>query len=211
MKQSNILKIGLTGGIGCGKSTISMIFRENIIPVIDADEISRKVLLNHPDILLEIRKSFGDEYFDKNGEFLRRKMGNLIFSDKSRKVQYENIIMPHIFHDILSEIKKYNDVGEEICIIDAPTLIENKLHTYMDKIIVVIASEEIQIERVMRRDNFSREEAIIRINNQMSTKEKCKFADFIIDNSGNLQETRIKVMKVISKLKLIRGKNDLQI
>lgn len=209
MKQSNILKIGLTGGIGCGKSTISMIFRENSIPVIDADEISRKVLLNHPDILLEIRKSFGDEYFDENGEFLRRKMGNLIFSDKSRKVQYENIIMPHIFHDILSEIKKYNDVGEEICIIDAPTLIENKLHTYMDKIIVVIASEEIQIERVMRRDNFSREEAIIRINNQMSTKEKCKFADFIIDNSGNLQETRIKVMKVISKLKLIRGKNDL--
>lgn len=209
MKQSNILKIGLTGGIGCGKSTISMIFRENSIPVIDADEISRKVLLNHPDILVEIRKSFGDEYFDENGEFLRRKMGNLIFSDKSRKVQYENIIMPHIFHDILSEIKKYNDVGEEICIIDAPTLIENKLHTYMDKIIVVIASEEIQIERVMRRDNFSREEAIIRINNQMSTKEKCKFADFIIDNSGNLQETRIKVMKVISKLKLIRGKNDL--
>lgn len=209
MKQSNILKIGLTGGIGCGKSTISMIFRENSIPVIDADEISRKVLLTHPDILLEIRKSFGDEYFDENGEFLRRKMGNLIFSDKSRKVQYENIIMPHIFHDILSEIKKYNDVGEEICIIDAPTLIENKLHTYMDKIIVVIASEEIQIERVMRRDNFSREEAIIRINNQMSTKEKCKFADFIIDNSGNLQETRIKVMKVISKLKLIRGKNDL--
>lgn len=209
MKQSNILKIGLTGGIGCGKSTISMIFRENSIPVIDADEISRKVLLNHPDILLEIRKSFGDEYFDENGEFLRRKMGNLIFSDKSRKVQYENIIMPHIFHDILSEIKKYNDVGEEICIIDAPTLIENKLHTYMDKIVVVIVSEEIQIERVMRRDNFSREEAIIRINNQMSTKEKCKFADFIIDNSGNLQETRIKVMKVISKLKLIRGKNDL--
>ncbi len=201
MKQSNILKVGLTGGIGCGKSTISMIFRENSIPVIDADEISRKVLVNHPDILLEIRKSFGDEYFDENGEFLRRKMGNLIFSDKSRKVQYENIIMPHIFHDIFSEIKKYNDVGEEICIIDAPTLIENKLHTYMDKIIVVIASEEIQIERVMRRDNFSMEEAIIRVNNQMSTKEKCKFADFIIDNSGNLQETRIKVMKVISKLK----------
>ncbi|MEW8993176.1 dephospho-CoA kinase [Clostridium sp.] len=201
MKQSNILKVGLTGGIGCGKSTISMIFRENSIPVIDADEISRKVLVNHPDILLEIRKSFGDEYFDENGEFLRRKMGNLIFSDKSRKVQYENIIMPHIFHDIFSEIKEYNDVGEEICIIDAPTLIENKLHTYMDKIIVVIASEEIQIERVMRRDNFSMEEAIIRVNNQMSTKEKCKFADFIIDNSGNLQETRIKVMKVISKLK----------
>lgn len=201
MKQNNILKVGLTGGIGCGKSTISMIFRESNIPVIDADEISRKVLVNHPNILLEIRRIFGDEYFDENGEFLRRKMGNLIFSDKSKKVQYEDIIMPHIFHDIFSEINKYNDIGEEICIVDAPTLIENKLHTYMDKIIVVIASEEIQIKRVMRRDNFSMEEAIIRINNQMSTKEKCKFADFIIDNSGNLQETKIKVMKVISKLK----------
>jgi len=201
MKQNNILRVGLTGGIGCGKSTISMIFRENDIRVIDADKISRKVLVNHPNILLEIRRAFGDEYFDENGEFLRRKMGNLIFSDKNKKAQYENIIMPHIFHDIFSEIKKYNDVGEEICIIDAPTLIESKLHTYMDKIIVVIASEEIQLERVMKRDNFSMEEATIRINNQMSTKEKCKFADFIIDNSGNLQETRIKVMKVISKLK----------
>lgn len=201
MKQNNILRVGLTGGIGCGKSTISMIFRENNIPVIDADKISRKVLVNHPNILLEIRRAFGDEYFDENGEFLRRKMGNLIFSDKSKKAQYENIIIPHIFHDIFSEINKYNDIGVEMCIVDAPTLIESKLHTYMDKIIVVIASEEIQLERVMRRDNFSMEEATIRINNQMSTKEKCKFADFIIDNSGNLQETRIKVMKVISKLK----------
>ncbi len=201
MKQNNILRVGLTGGIGCGKSTISMIFRENNIPVIDADKISRKVLVNHPNILLEIRRAFGDEYFDENGEFLRRKMGNLIFSDKNKKAQYENIIMPYIFHDIFSEINKYSDIGEEMCIVDAPTLIESKLHTYMDKIIVVIASEEIQLERVMKRDNFSMEEATIRINNQMSTKEKCKFADFIIDNSGNLQETRIKVMKVISKLK----------
>lgn len=209
MRQNNILKVGLTGGIGCGKSTISMIFRGNNIPIIDADKISKQVLINHPDILLEIRKSFGDEYFDKDGGFLRRKMGNLIFSNENKKIQYESIIMPHIFYDIFSEIEKYNDIREEICIIDAPTLIENKLHTYMDKVIVVITNEETQIERVMKRDSFSKEETIIRINNQMNTKEKCKFADFIIDNSGNLQETQIKVMEIISKLKWIRGKNDL--
>ncbi len=209
MRQNNILKVGLTGGIGCGKSTISMIFKENNIPVIDADKISRQVLVKHPEILFQIRKSFGNEYFNENGEFLRRKMGNLIFSDKSKKFEYENIIMPNIFQDIFNEIDRYNDMGEEICIIDAPTLIENKLHTHMDKVIVVIARDEIQIERVMKRDNFSKEETTIRINNQMSTKEKCKFADFIIDNSGDLQETQIEVMKIISKLKRIRGKNDL--
>jgi len=110
---------------------------------------------------------------------------------------------------IFSKIQEYDDMGEEICIIDAPTLIENNLHKHMDIILVVVSNEYVQIKRVMERDNFSREEAILRINNQMSTEAKCRFADFIIDNNGDLCETQVEVNKILSKIRMIRGKNDL--
>ncbi|MEG1254569.1 dephospho-CoA kinase [Clostridium sp.] len=210
MKLSNsILKVGLTGGIGCGKSTVSNILRKNSIAVIDADNIAKEVLISHPEILLKIRDSFGDEYFDHNGIFLRRKMGTLIFSNKVKKKVYEEILMPYIECDIFSKIQEYNYMGEEICIIDAPTLIENNLHTRMDIIVVVVANEHVQIKRIMERDNFSKEEAILRINNQMSTEAKCRFADFIIDNNGDLCEIEDEVKKILSKIRIIRGKNDL--
>jgi len=207
MKLSNsILKVGLTGGIGCGKSTVSNILRKNSIGVIDADNIAKEVLISHPEILLKIRARFGDEYFDHNGIFLRRKMGTLIFSNKDKKEAYEEILMPYIKCDIFGKIQEYDDMGEEICIIDAPTLIENNLHTHMDIILVVVANEYVQIKRVMERDNFSREEAILRINNQMSTEAKCRFADFIINNNGDLCEIEVEVKKILSKIRMIRGK-----
>lgn len=201
MKLSKILKIGLTGGIGSGKSVVSNIFKENDIPVIDADKISREVLKFHIEILDKIRHRFGEEYFDVDGSFLRRKMGELIFTNEKKKAEYEEILMPYIIEDIFNKIKEYDDIGMEICIVDAPTLIENNLHNYMDKVIVVSVINEIQIERVMKRDNFSRKEVLNRINNQMTTEEKCKFADFIIDNNGKLYETKIKVNKILSDIR----------
>ncbi|MEG0307133.1 MAG: dephospho-CoA kinase [Clostridium sp.] len=205
--NKSILKVGLTGGIGCGKSTVSNIFKNNNIPVIDVDNIARSVLISHDEILQSIRKVFGNEYFDEDGTFLRRKMGALIFSNRDKKKEYEEILMPYIKDDIFNEVCEYDDVGEDICIIDAPTLIENNLHTSMDVIIVVIADEDLQVKRVMERDNYSNEEAILRINNQMSTREKCGFADFIIDNNGHLSETQHQVKKIISNIRMTRGQN----
>ncbi len=207
MKQNNILKIGLTGGIGCGKSTVSNMLKEECIPIIDADKISRQILISHPQILDKIKVTFGEEYFDEEGNFLRRKMGELIFSDEKNKKKYEGILMPYIFEDIFSEIEKYDNFGEELCIIDAPTLIENNLHNEMDVVIVIVIMEEIQIARVMARDNFSREEAILRINNQMSSEEKIEFADYIIDNGGTLEYTKFQIETILKELRTIRGKN----
>lgn len=208
MKQNSIIKVGLTGGIGCGKSTISTMLKEEGIPIIDADKISRQILISHPKILNEIRSVFGDKYFDDDGNFLRRKMGELIFSNENKRKKYEGIIMPYIVKDIFLEIKKYNNLGMELCIIDAPTLIENNLHKNMDVVIVIVIEEEIQITRVMARDEFSRDEAILRINNQMSTKEKIKVADYVIDNGGDFEYTKFQVQEILNEIRKIRGRND---
>lgn len=207
MKQSKILKVGLTGGIGCGKSTVSLMIKNQGIPVVDADMISRQVLLTHPEILLKIKETFGEEFFDEKGNFLRRKMGELIFSNEDKKKAYEAILMPYILKDIFEEIDEYDNKGEKICVLDAPTLIENNLHEEMDYVIVIVIMKELQISRVMARDEFTREEAIKRINNQMSTEEKVKYADYLIDNGDTLEYTKFQVDSIIKELKDFRGKN----
>lgn len=207
MKQNKILKIGLTGGIGCGKSTVSSMLKEQGIPVVDADMISRKVLSIYPEILIKIKKTFGEEFFDEEGNFLRRKMGELIFSNKEKKELYEGILMPYIIKDIFNEINEYDNMGEKLCILDAPTLIENNLHEEMDFVIVIVITKEVQISRVMARDQFTREEAINRINNQMSTEEKIKYADYLIDNGDTLEYTKFQIDSIITELKDFRGKN----
>ena len=209
MKQSNILKVGLTGGIGCGKSTISNMLKDKGISIVDADKIARKVLVSHPEILIKIKHKFGEEYFDEEGIFLRKKMGELIFSNKEKKREYEDLIMPYIFHDIFAQIDEYDKMGMDICIVDAPTLIETKLYKSMDFVIVISVMEDVQILRVMDRDGFTREEAIMRIKNQIPTSEKIKFADYIIDNGGTLEYTSFQLESILSSLKNKRGKNGL--
>ena len=105
------------------------------------------------------------------------------------------------------EIDEYDNMGEEICVLDAPTLIENNLHEEMDFVIVIAIMKELQISRVMARDEFTREEAINRINNQMSTEEKVKYADYLIDNGDTLEYTKFQVDSIIKELKEFRGKN----
>lgn len=200
MKQSSMLKVGLTGGIGTGKSTVSAIFKAYGIPVIDADLIARKVLLVHPEILEIIKERFGEEYFDDKGTFLRRKMGALIFTNSEKKQEYESIILPYIIEDIFRDIKEYADKERKISIVDAPTLIESNLHVKMDMVVVVRADKEMQIKRVMKRDGYTREEALQRISSQMSTEEKIKYADYVIDNNGDFKDTEEQVRKLIEEL-----------
>ena len=195
-----MLKVGLTGGIGTGKSTVSALFKAQDIPVIDADLIARKVLLVHPEILEIIKERFGEEYFDDKGNFLRRKMGALIFTSSEKKQEYEDIILPYIKEDIFKELKEYADKEMKISIVDAPTLIESNLHVKMDVVVVVTADKEIQINRVMNRDGYTREEALQRISSQMSTEEKIKRADYIINNNGDLNEPKEQVKRLIEEL-----------
>lgn len=193
-----MIKIGLTGGIGSGKSTISNILKNNNIPVIDADVISKTVLNKYPEIIDSIKLYFDGKFFDDYGNLKRREFGNFIFQDKIRKCKYEEIIMPYIKNDILSEMQKLSMQGNELCILDAATLIENNFQKYVDDVILVWVNKDIQIERVKKRDNLETNEVMMRIDSQMSLDEKKKYADFILDNSNEVSNTKNN-LKIILK------------
>lgn len=198
-----MLKIGVTGGIGTGKSTVARMLKERNLPVIDADKLSREVIKMYPEIKEKIKLSFGSEFFDENDEFLRRKFGDFIFQNPEIRKQYENIIIPYIKKAIFRQMKAYEDMGEEICILDAPTLIENGLHNDMDVNILVFVNKEIQIKRVMERDNMDEQNVINRINSQMSLEEKRKYVDFVIDTGVSLEYTAKQVDKVMNSIKIL--------
>jgi dephospho-CoA kinase len=203
MVYKEMIKIGLTGGIGTGKSTVSNILQSEKIKVIDADNIAKEVLEKNPQILDMVRTQFGSGFFDWRGEFRRKEFGNHIFRFPKQRVKYESIIMPYIKQAIEENIKTYEKKGEKIIIIDAPTLIENNMHDEMDYVILVYADNSVQIQRVMNRDKLTKVEAVSRINSQMSMEEKKEHANIIIDNNADLIDTQKQVYDLIDFIKLI--------
>jgi dephospho-CoA kinase len=198
-----MIKIGLTGGIGTGKSTVSAILKNEKFKVIDADSIAKEVLEKNPQILETVRAQFGSGFFDWRGEFRRKEFGNHIFRFPKQRIRYEAIIMPYIKEEMGNTIQTYEKKGEKIVIIDAPTLIENDMQKDMDYIILVHADNSVQIQRVMNRDKLTKVEAVSRINSQMPMEEKKDYANIIIDNNGDLIETQKQVYDLIDFIKLI--------
>lgn len=198
-----MIKVGLTGGIGTGKSTVSDILKKEKFKVIDADIVAKEVLEKNPVILETVRAQFGAGFFDWRGEFRRKEFGNHIFRFPKQRVKYEGIIMPYIKQSIEDEIKSYEQKGEKIIIIDAPTLIENNLHVEMDYVILVYADNSVQIQRVMSRDKLTKVEAVSRINSQMPMEEKKEYANIIVDNNADLIDTQKQVYDLIDFMKLI--------
>lgn len=198
-----MITIGLTGGIGTGKSTVSKILKDDGFKVIDADEIAREVLEKNPEILEQVRIQFGEGFFDWRGQFRRREFGNHIFRFPKQRVKYEEIIIPYIKAEIKAQIQNYKKKREKIIIVDAPTLIENKLHTDMDYIVLVCTDNSTQIQRIKNRDKLSQADAIGRINAQMPMEEKKNYANIIIDNNGDLIDTQKQVYDLIDFMKSI--------
>ena len=198
-----MIKVGLTGGIGSGMSTVSAILKNNKFKIIDADNIAKEVLEKNPQILDTVRVEFGAGFFDWRGEFRRKEFGNHIFRFPKQRVKYEQIIMPYIKKYIEEELEDYRKKKEKIVILDAPTLIENKMHEEMDYVILVCADNSVQIRRVMERDKLSKVEAVSRINSQMSMEEKKEYANILIDNNGDLENTKKQVDDLMKFLKLV--------
>ena len=182
--------IALTGGIGTGKSTASSLFMLNGFKIIDADKIAHSILdFSH----LEIARLFGDEYVS-GGKVNRPILGKLIFSDKNAKQKLENFIHPKIFEEIKKESDKL-DRFKFPYLIDIPLFFERKVYP-IDLSIVIYAQKDVQIKRVIKRDGFSEEETIRRVESQMNIEKKKKLATFIIDNSGSLKNLQDEVERV---------------
>ncbi len=167
-----MLKFGLTGGIGTGKSQVSNMLIAAGFKVIDSDLLARSVLEKYPEILEKVRIEFGEGYFDWRGEFRRKEFGNHIFRFPKLRIKYEEIIIPYIKAEINMAFERYEKSGEKIVILDAPTLIENHLEKDLDYIILVWSDVNTQIQRIKARDKISNNDAINRINSQMSIEEK---------------------------------------
>ena len=191
--------IGITGGIGSGKSTVSDIIKKNNFPVIDCDEISRELTQNDDAVLSEISRCFGASVFDDNGNLLRQDLANIVFSDSSKKESLEDIVVTRIFEIVQDDLSKHRSLGTKLVFIDAPLLIETGLNRLCDVCVLVTADIETRINRVEKRDGISRDRVLERISNQMPESEKKAVADELIDNSGSIEYLNNSVERLINK------------
>lgn len=191
-----MLKIGLTGNIGCGKSSISKELAKNNIKIIDADLISREIY-EYEELLEEVSLHFPEAVKDSTVD--RKRLGQIVFSN-SEKMNILNCITHRKIEELILERLEICSCEKITAVVDATLLYEAGLNCVVDKVVVVFCNEETQIERVMKRDSISRDEALKRINSQMSQQKKVEMADFVIDNSGTPEDLKKSIDNLITQI-----------
>ncbi len=186
--------IALTGGIATGKSTACSLLKLHGFLTIDADKIAHKLLDLHSGKIAEL---FGSHYV-KEGKVLRKELGKIIFSNEEEKLKLEHFIHPLIAQEIVKESVIFEKAGKPY-FIDIPLFFE-KMNYPISKCLVVYTPEELQVQRLMNRDNIDEKEAKLKISNQMSIEKKKELADYIIDNSGNLKSLQKEIERVIKEV-----------
>lgn len=185
--------LGLTGGIASGKSTVSQIFSKYDFKVVDADIGARKILDPGTKGLEDVVELFGDQILLDTGQLDRAKLGQIIFNDPKKRKQLDQCLVHHIREWIVSEKNKLIQQNEKLIILDIPLLFEANYENEVDEVMVVAVSEQTQLNRLIKRNDFTQKEAEIRIAAQMPLSEKIKKADSIIYNDGSLEETESQV------------------
>jgi len=189
--------IGLTGGIGSGKSVVGNFFTELGIDVIDADLISRNILDTNKKARKLFVKSFGNEFIDKKGNVNREQLRTTIFDDKEKKMSLESIIHPLVREEIINFTKQSKSIYK---IVMVPLIYETQSSNFYEKIIVIDCDEQEQIERASKRDGKSKENILSIIKTQASRNERNSIADFIILNDSSIEDLRLKVIQIHQKL-----------
>ncbi|WP_242307247.1 dephospho-CoA kinase [Bacillus cereus group sp. BfR-BA-01524] len=195
--------IGLTGGIASGKSTVSEMFRELSIPVIDADIIAREVVERGKPAYNKIVEVFGAEVLQQDGELDRPKLGSIVFYNEEKRLQLNKIVHPAVREEMNRQKGMYIKEGMQAIVLDIPLLFESKLTSLVDRILVVAVTPDTQLERLMKRNGFSEEEATARIQSQMPLAEKVKNADEVINNDGTIMGTKTQLQVILKKWNII--------
>ncbi|MGC5324262.1 dephospho-CoA kinase [Brevibacillus sp. SYSU BS000544] len=193
--------IGLTGGIASGKSTVSALLKERRIPVVDADVIAREVVEPGKSAYQQIVDAFGSSILLPTGEIDRKALGEIVFSDERQRQVLNGIVHPQVRKEMTRQAKEASQSGHELVVMDIPLLFESKLQYMVDKIVLVYVPSDLQLIRLMERDKIDEEQAQKRIKSQFPIETKKNEADFIIDNSGTREETKVQVDQLLVTLR----------
>lgn len=192
---------GLTGGIGSGKSTVAALLRDRGVPVVDADELAREAVAPGSPGLAEVVESFGPEVLDASGALDRKRLAAMVFGDEAARKRLNAITHPIVRQLSQRRFAELDRQGHELAAYDVPLLFEVGLDQVLKPVVVVYASEAAQLERVMRRDGSSAEQARARIRAQLPLADKRARADHVIDNDGSPSELAAQVDSVLARLR----------
>ncbi|MDO9515557.1 MAG: dephospho-CoA kinase [Syntrophales bacterium] len=196
-----MMKIGLTGGIGSGKSTVAELFRKRGAHIIDLDVLAHQVEEPGGSAWEKIVERFGREILDTEERIDREALGGIVFRDSAKLEELNRIVHPAVFDEWRRRIDDISrGDGQAIIISDVPLLIEVGWHEVMDIVILVYAPPDVQIERIMERNGYTEEEARDRLRSQMPLDEKIPFADFVVHNEGTREETEAAVEEIWTEI-----------
>lgn len=194
--------LGITGGIASGKSTVVNIFRDKDFPIVDGDVIARKVVEPGTSGLEALRQTFGEEILQSNGELDRKKLGKLIFSDAAKRERLNRTLDPFIRKEIERQTMEAKEQSG-LVIVDIPLLYEGHYEKMMDAVAVVYVTAEIQLKRLIARNDLSQEEAQNRIDSQLSLDIKKEKADIVFDNCDSREKTQQQVLDWLKNHKFV--------
>jgi dephospho-CoA kinase len=192
-----MVKVGLTGGIGSGKTTVSNFLLEYGIPVYNSDSQGKKLMNTNLELINDIVNIFGESVYN-NGVLNTNLLSSIVFSDPEKIKQLNNLVHPKVAEDFNQWVGKNNN--QPILIKEAAILIESGAYLNMDKIILIISKKSNRINRVSKRDNSDLESIEKRINFQLTDDEKIQYADYIIENNSSLDDLKHEVLRVINKI-----------
>jgi len=194
--------IGLTGGIGSGKSTVSQFLAELGVVIIDADKVGHEAFKPDTELWREVVAAFGKEILTPDGDIDRKKLGGIVFGNYEALAWLNEIMHPRIYTLVKAEIEEYRRQGVEVVVLEAPLLLEAGWTSLVDEVWVTVAPESTVLKRLKKKLGLSEPESLARIRSQLSSEERIKQADMVINTDCDLDELRARVKELWQKLAL---------
>ena len=188
--------VGLIGGIGSGKSTVSQFLAEMGAVILDADKVGHEALNSDTDIRREVVAAFGKQVLAPNGDIDRRKLGEIVFKNFDSLSRLNQIMHPRMFEIVKAQLEDYQQQGVDVVILEAPILLEAGWTSLVDEVWVTVVSEDTVLRRLEKRTGLSEEEVLARIHSQLSTEERVRHADVVINTDCDLDEVKTKVKEL---------------
>lgn len=195
-----MIRVGLTGGIATGKSTVARMFAERGAAVLDADEVVRELQYPGTQVFDAIVEAFGTGILHDDGTIDRKSLGEIVFRDAKLRRRLEAIVHPALIAAIEERLAAVQAQGVPVCVVELPLLMEADAEHRFDAVVVVTAPEDVQVARLMADRRFSQDEALTRIRSQMPLEEKVRRAHFVVENGGDLRETARRVQEIYDVL-----------